>query len=90
MALLDKATNIFGPLDSDIKTRITTFLDAPTEENWNNVFSILIRPTRTVWQAVIAADPTFPREKRNHWTRVPDAMLVARAIRQATGTEVTR
>jgi len=81
---LDRATNVFGPLKPDIRARITRFLDDPSEENWDRVYSIAIQPFKTVWQAVLAVDPSFQRTKsRDFWDRVPDAMLVARAIRHA-------
>lgn len=54
-------------------------------------------PPRTIWQAVVALDPSFtdiglpvprgfcgPHEKR--WRKWPDAVLVARAIKAALGT----
>jgi hypothetical protein len=49
------------------------------------------RGCTTVWQAVIAVEPTFPRSgksgrtARERWAKYPDAMTVARAIKHATG-----
>lgn len=94
MALLDKADNMFGALQPEIKARINNFLATPTEENWNDIHSIIVRaPFGTVWRAVLAIDPTFPRTgptsyrngvRLEGWQRIPDAMLVARAIRRLT------
>lgn len=90
MGLFDGTTNMFGPLDQEIRQRILRFLNNPSEKNWDDIFSIIINDraklsgTRTIWQAVLAIDPTFPRTKSGkHWERVPDAMTVARAIRAA-------
>ncbi len=94
MALLDKANNMFGALDPGIKARIANFIESPTEENWNDIHGIIVRaPFGSVWRAVIALDPTFPRtgpitnstgHRITGWKRIPDAMLVARAIRRMT------
>ena len=88
MGLLDKAQNLFGPLDSEIRARIIRFLNDPTEPNWDDIYSIIITDrfdVRTIWQAVTAIDPKFPRSKRKGpWPKVPDALTVARAIKAAT------
>lgn len=90
---LSKATNMFGPLPPDITARIQTFMDAPSAETWDDIHSIAIRPFKTIWQAVIAIDPTFPRTgpttdskgaQIEGWKRIPDAVTVARAIQRAT------
>lgn len=95
-ALLDNATNLLGPLGPDVKARLQAFFDKPCEETWDDIHGILVRPMRTVWQAVIAEDPTFPKtgpvefaardsegRHQSAWERIPDAMLVARAIKKA-------
>jgi hypothetical protein len=91
MGLFDRAANLFGPIGPDQKKRILRYLEKPTEKGWDNIQCIVIseqagftRP-RTVWQAVIAVDPTFPRSKEGKtWERIPDPFTVARAIREAT------
>lgn len=86
---LDHATNFVGsPLSERSRTLIGRFLLDPSESNWDAIYSIVVaRSMRrgTIWQAVLAIDPTFPTSKPDpHWTRIPDAMLVARAIKEAT------
>ncbi len=96
MGLLDNARNVFGPLGPDLRERLVRLLDAPTSETWQAAQSIILnnnapllghkRP-RTLWQAVVAVDPTFPNEgppTGQPWSRVPDALTVARAIKEAT------
>lgn len=87
---------MFGPLSPAVRARVQRFLEDPTEENWDDVCCIMVRPLVTVWQAVRAVDPTFPRtgpsfnikgKRVGCWKRVPDAMLVARAIQRAVGGE---
>lgn len=97
MALLDNATNMFGPLSPDAKARIMAFIDAPSLKGWNDIYSCLISGEGmvTIWQAVIAVDPTFQRigkpvkdparaKASQVWDRYPDPLTVARAIRHAT------
>lgn len=94
MALLDRANNLLGPLDNGLKERIMKYVENPnpTSMDWREIHSVIInnaakhgRP-QTVWQAVTAIDPTFPTcaPSNQEWTRVPNPMLVARAIRAAT------
>lgn len=98
---LTGATNDFGTLSDDVRERIFRYLNDPTAENWSNIYSIIInsggsltgKPPRTVWQAVVALDPSFkdislpgskastPHEQR--WQKWPDPLLVARAIKAA-------
>ena len=129
--LLDSATNIHGQLSEDVRARVARYLEAPSAEGWDDINGIVInhaaglghaRPA-TIWQAVIAVDPSFrnisipqpasrcpicgvPIYKRKcghcgnvlrasqielvgrrpavqRWTRWPDALLLARAIRAA-------
>lgn len=89
MSILDNATNFAGrPISAQHRAAIGRFLLEPTERNWDAIYSIIIAPSMrrgTIWQAVLAIDPTFPTIMPGpNWLRVPDAMLVARAIREAT------
>jgi hypothetical protein len=94
MTLLANARNGFDkPLSSDSRVRIRKFLREPSESAWDDVYTILVTPRLTIWQAVCALDPSFPASVAStgshsgpswRWTRIPDVMLVARAIREAT------
>lgn len=91
MSLLANARNGFDkPLSSDSRIRIRKFLREPSESTWDAIYTILITPRVTVWQAVCALDPSFQTSVANRagtswrWTRIPDVMLVARAIREST------
>ena len=94
MALLDNATNLFGPLTPLVKARIMAFMDNPCAATWDNCASIIVnkRGIITVWQALLRADPSFPHSAgapttstlSARWHRVPDPFTVARAIREAT------
>jgi hypothetical protein len=101
MRLLKNATNMFGaPVDPGLQECVAAFMAAPSFETWDSIYSIILtaekrcgcrRGCTTIWQAVIAVDPSFPRSGRSgrtpseRWSRHPDAMTVARAIKHATG-----
>lgn len=87
--LLDKASNIFGPLNAKQKQEIMDYIAAPTEAGWDRIASMIILPgtmgRTTIWQWVVQVEPTFPRSKPSpgRWPRIPDPMTVARAIKAA-------
>lgn len=95
--LLGAARNFCGPLDPKIRARIRAYLAAPSEAGWDDIAGIIIAPSLrcgSLWQAVMAVDPTFPNEgpvtnsrgrRVRGWARIPDALLLARAIRRITG-----
>jgi hypothetical protein len=101
VALFDGAHNMFGPLGPEIRERLLAFLNAPSFPRWDDIHSIILNAKVglgiTVWQAVIAVDPTFPRTGKpegmetpaphERWDRYPDALTVARAIRWAVAQE---
>jgi hypothetical protein len=86
------ATNMFGHLRPEVKSALYNFIQFPNRDNWDEIYSIVISntgKTRTVWQAVIALDPTFnvrvytDAEENRVWPKVPTAELVSRAILNA-------
>lgn len=96
MRLFDRCSSMLGPLDPEIRERLQAVIDNPSAETWDNAFSIIIngspRRMRTLWQAVIAVDPTFPRSAGSidvspaeRWIQYPDAVTIVRAIRRAVG-----
>lgn len=95
--LLADAQNFCGPLSPEIRARIIAYLSAPSEDGWSDIAGIIVAPSirrGSLWQAVMAVDPTFPNEgpvtdrrgkRLRGWSRIPDAVLLARAIRNVTG-----
>lgn len=92
---LDLARNFFGPLDQSIRRRIRRVITSPNARNWEDAHSVIIGSDgwMTLWQAVIAVDPTFPRTGRvtnqkgdvlEEWRRIPSTDLILRAVRFAT------
>ncbi len=71
-------------------------IENPTDETWNDACGIILNMDaglgRTLWQAVIAVDPTFPKigprspqnSKREPWPRVPTREVLVAALRYAT------
>ena len=79
---LARATNMLGvPLleQPDLCARLQAVIDQPTEETWDNAFSIILRGHVTLWQAVIDVARAFPRVgpatsldgQRDHWEVIP-------------------
>jgi len=94
---LDLARNMFGKLDPKNRTRLRAVLYHPTEETWNNAYSIILNPHvgfgLTLWQAVIAVDHSFPKvgpstDSRGRvverWRRIPSQALLLAALQYAT------
>lgn len=88
---LEMARNFLeGRLTPDIRRRLQAVVNNPTQETWSNAHSIIINPhgrVSTLWQAVMAVDPTFPNagpRRGELWERIPSQDLLVRAIRYAT------
>lgn len=96
---LNLARNMFGTLPPDIRRRILHYLAKPTVEGWDDIHCILIGwgngagNAETIWQGVLAVDPTFPTTGRatdlqgntvEEWSRIPSAELVKQALVFAT------
>lgn len=61
---LNAAANMLGPLSGEVRERIMAVIANPCEATWDDAHSIILRwdtPSVTLWQAVIAVDPRFPR-----------------------------
>lgn len=92
-SILDECENMFGSLQTrpDIKNRIYNYLENPSFENWDDIHCIIIKNFKTVWNAMIAYDPTFPKQGRatdskgrviREWQRIPSPFEVMKAIQQ--------
>lgn len=91
-ALLDHATNALGkPIYPVQRNRLVGAVLQPSERRWEDVHGIILRDRPgfglTLWQAVLAVDPTFPDRGPHYnqrgWPRWPDQDLYLRAIRYA-------
>ena len=94
---LGLASNMLGQITGEVRLRLKAVVENPTEENWDDTHGIILnkRSMRcgTLWQAVLAVDPTFPQvgpttdekgRRLSGWRRVPDRALLIRAIKFAT------
>lgn len=89
---LQFATNMNGRLSEEIIKRIEKFLKRPSFNAWDDIHGIIIggeARTRTIWQALLQIDPTFPRRGRSEdmkgrvikeWERIPTPQDVIEAI----------
>lgn len=95
MTLIDhpNLSNLYGALGPDIRRRLQQLLANPARY-WDRDHGIILRGDTllTVWQAVLAVDPTFPRvgpssdqrgRRIENWRRLPDQVLIARALKYA-------
>jgi hypothetical protein len=96
---LNAAGNFHGPLSGSIRLRLRALLDNPTPETWDDAKGIVLCAAEglglglSLWQAVIAVDPAFPRVGRHtdvegnvvrEWERIPTTELLEQAIAYAT------
>lgn len=79
--------NMFGELSPAIRKRLDRVLEKPTNNHWDDAFSIIVGADgwMTLWQAVIAVDPLFPKSKPcdGPWPVVPDSFTIRRALKYA-------
>ena len=92
---LDLARNLYGRLKPRERTRIRALIYQPTEDTWEDAHSIVVGSDgwMTLWQAVLAVDPTFPNvgpatdargRQISRWARIPNQELLAAALKYAT------
>lgn len=95
MKSLNNAVNAFGDkIGKEYVDKIKTFCDNPTYDSWDDIKGIIIKSNfKSIWQAVIDIDSTFPRYGREiddnnniikEWERIPTPMQVLRAIKECT------
>ena len=60
---LNAASNMFGPLSGEVRERLMAAINDPCEETWDDAHGIILNRDvwLTLWQAVIAVDPSFGR-----------------------------
>lgn len=92
---LDLARNMFGHLKPRERTRLRAVLYQPTEQTWDDAYSIIVGADgwMTLWQAVLAVDPSFPKvgpstdvrgRRVSRWKKIPDQETLVTALRYAT------
>lgn len=97
---LSLARNIFGPLSPEIRRRLELVIIYPSDDTWDDTHGILLQPNTTLWQAVLAVDPTFPTRGPRYgeredgswgrlepWSKVPTRETLIKALYYATNPE---
>jgi hypothetical protein len=71
---LDMASNMWGRLSDDIRARLTAAIEHPGEETWDDAYSIILDRDSwtTLWQAVLATEPSFASARAPVTRWVPD------------------
>lgn len=84
-SMFHNCRNLFGHLQPGIINLLSRVIDDPTQQTWSDAHTIICGAdgSMTLWQAVLAADPTFPRSWRcgYPWERIPDSLTLVRALR---------
>ena len=89
---LNAASNFFGPLSGEVRVRLMAAINDPGQATWDDAHCIILSftPMLTLWQAVIAVDPTFPQSAHLQddntfaWPRTPSPDVIVQAIQYAT------
>jgi len=89
---LDLAAGMLGkPLTEDARGRVLAVVADPGQETWADAHGIILAPFPgfglTLWQAVLAVDPSFPDRgpaTGQPWPRIPTTDLLEQAINYAT------
>ena len=91
-AFVDRCPNLCGKLQADCRQRLINVIGNPTHKTWDDAHGIIIPGQMTLWQAVIAVRPGFPRQgpvedtngrRVSSWPQIPDQLTLYRAIRFA-------
>lgn len=76
-----------GPLVPEAIRRLEAFFNRPSKDSWNTAYRIIIvgHPMTTLWQAVCAVDPKFPKRRPtfDNWPAIPDLFTARRALEWA-------
>lgn len=94
-SIYDDCRNMFGPLDAECRARLKAVLKNPTEETWDDAFSLIVGKDgfTTLWQAWCKVDPNAPRsgcrynmdgKKISGWPAIPDELTLYRALNEVT------
>ncbi|WP_018234167.1 hypothetical protein [Thioalkalivibrio thiocyanodenitrificans] len=81
--------NMFGPLSKEIKAEILSYINEPSCEQWNRIYSLMVSSTTTLWQAWVKFDPSAPTslpagtDGEHRWPRIPEPETLIEAIKKA-------
>jgi hypothetical protein len=96
MKTLKKCTNMFGQVSVEYREKLEKYINKQnhTADEWDEVAHIIIDGSgqmKTVWQALIDIDSSFPTSGRTknekgkiikEWAKIPCGFDVARAIQK--------
>lgn len=93
MKTLENAECLYGNLNKENQGRIKRFIENPTYDTWDDIFSIIVnKQFTTIWSAIIELKPSFPLEERVYdeqnnllaeWREIPTPLEVLQAIKNA-------
>lgn len=85
-------SNVLGQLSKEKKDEILSYINEPTNDKWELLYSTLISPTTTLWQAWLAIESQGPRRKKQNgqWTSIPTTAVFIKSIRETINSELLR
>ena len=95
MSILNRPRGMLGKQPKENRDKIVDYLFNQTTEGWDEIHGLLVDSRHTIWQGVIKIDASFtdigkkvrfnPETKESkvieNWKKIPDALLVMRAIK---------
>lgn len=73
---------MMGPLSDGAKQRILSFLNAPSNETWDDCARLMIKGGDTMWQSWCNIDPKAPRSLDGDiWPRIPEVDMIRQLLR---------
>lgn len=94
MKTLENAECLYGNLNKENQGRIKRFIENPTYDTWDDIFSIIVNKRfTTIWGAVAEIKPSFALEENlrdgqdnllAEWREIPTPLEVLQAIKNAT------
>lgn len=94
---IEFTTNMFGTLPDYIKSSLYNYIEFPTQDHWNEIYSCVISNKgriSTVWQAVVAIDvrygvsPNSDCEDNVQWPNLPPPEVLIQAINNVVFTNL--
>jgi hypothetical protein len=92
---LEFASNMFGALKPEIKTRLQAVIDNPCQETWEDAHCIILNGSgrmKTLWNAIHTVRPDFCQGKPLDapWEEIPTSEEIIQAIKNVVYKVETR
>lgn len=87
--LLDGAVNMFDePIADKYEQGIRDYMNQPTVDKWDEISSVIIDGSKTLWGVWIDNDNKAPTSHSGTWPRIPKPMELAAAIAKTLNNDL--